>query len=166
MSGQSLLPHPLWGTEAAPQKAALASAWPQMAAQERGTAQAGLGLEEPGPCRGWGWGHLTQGSLKSSSLECRPSSRGSALNCGENGQSALLWLPLGPWHLSRQALCSCSPSSAETLRLRGSQLSSQQPQGWPGRLGGGQKALPVASADTSPPRGSGERTHTCEASLA
>lgn len=32
--GQSLLPHPLWGTEAAPQKAALASARPQMAVQE------------------------------------------------------------------------------------------------------------------------------------
>lgn len=50
VSGQSLLPHPLWGTEAAPQKAVLASARPQMAARERGTAQAGLGLEEPGPC--------------------------------------------------------------------------------------------------------------------
>lgn len=32
--GQSLLPHPLWGTEAAPQKAALASARPQMAVQK------------------------------------------------------------------------------------------------------------------------------------
>lgn len=30
--GQSLLPRPLWGTEAAPQKAVLASARPQMAA--------------------------------------------------------------------------------------------------------------------------------------
>lgn len=118
VSGQSLLPRSLWGTETAPQNAALASARPHMAARERGTAQAGLGLEEPGPCRGWGWGHLTPGPLKSS-LECRPSSRGSALNREEDGQSALLWLPLGLQHLSCQPLRSCSLSSAEPLRLQG-----------------------------------------------